>query len=286
MKRATAGAIFGDTFRVFGKNIPVYLGLYLLYAAVTTALTLLWARLLYGIVVGTIAVPPNLATGSFADVLFLFFLATLVVAFIGALIGSILTATLTYYAYRRYRNEQVTLGGAFGRGVRRFLSVLGASIVQGVIVACLLLVPLGFMGAGIFMFNLCLIGIAGIVLVLIVPIAIYIVIALSLYAPAIMIEGKGAVGGLIRSWELTSERRMTLFVALLGITILSVLVSVTVSLFLGSSFDPYVRVIGTIIPTMITGSWTVIFGAVAYHQVLPEEIPKAWPQLIGTWDSS
>lgn len=183
------------------------------------------------------------------------------------MIGSILNASLTYYAFHRYQNDRVTLREAFGQGVGRFLSVLGASLILGLIVAGLLLVPLGFVIAGTFSRDVCLIGTGGLLLLALLPIVLYVYIALALYLPAIMIEEKTAIESLKRSWELTRGRRWAVFGGLFVITLISGVLGAIATVPFAFAQDGYIRAIGTIISTTITGSWTIIFAAVAYRLI-------------------
>jgi len=260
-RRATVGSILGDTFSVFGKDLPTYVLVYLLYGAATTGLSLALSLLVFGFPFTGVPGAPGFST------LLLVIAFTVGIAVVDLIIASIVTASLTHFALQRYRGAPATLGDAFGVGGRRFLSVLGASLVQGLLLTGLLAVGLVVLLFGALTLDLGLMCGGGLLVLVLLPVAIYVAIALSLYAPAIVVEGRSAIAGLRRSWELTRGRRLTLFLVLLVLGLMTAAISVAVSLpfaFVPGEIGPE---IGGVIATAITGSWVVIMGAVAYHLI-------------------
>jgi hypothetical protein len=89
-----------------------------------------------------------------------------------------------------------------------------------------------------------------------------------------MMEGRTAIAGLRRSWELTRQRRGTLFVALLVLGVLGAVVAAVVGVPFALFADPYVTAVGSVLATAITGSWSIILAAVAYQLFASQ--PRAW----------
>ena len=243
----------------------MYVGILLLFGILATALSRIMATVVFGLVV-------TMDATAFQRILLL----ALLVAVIGAIVQSILTGSLTYLAVRRCRDEQVTLGEAFRLGVRRFPSILGASLAVGLIVAGVLLLPVGLLLAGTFSGSFCIVGAGCLSFLVVVPLAIYVAVGLSLYAPAAMIERKTAIGSLKRSWEMAQGRRWTIFLAAFVLVIILSLVSAAITVPLALTLNPYISAVGTVISIAITGSWMIVFAAVAYHLILSESASSDW----------
>ena len=270
-KRATFGQILGDMFSVFAKDVGVYILVFLLYGAVTVGLSLAIQTFLFPALIGAGATTEDFVVASIGY--------GILGGIVNLVIASIVTASITHFAIQRYRGTPVPLGAALSVGLKRFLSVMGASIVQGLLLTALLAVGLAVMVAGLFALNLGLVCGGAVLVLALLPVAIYLTVALSLYAPAIVVEGKTAFGGLARSWELTRGRRLTLFLVLL---VLAILIG---AIMLGASApflfvnDPSLAAIGEVVGTMITGSWSVIVAVVAYHLIVTEPPPVAYPRM-------
>lgn len=269
-KRAAIGTILGDTLSVFSKELLLYVAVFFLYSAAITALTLALTTLVIGS--PAVTIPPPIAPSISINAVFLFLVLTLAVAVLGVVMQSVITASLTYFTVQRYRGSPVSMRRAFEAGVRRFPSVLGASLVQGLLLGAGLAVGLGLFLVSLVTGNFSLLAVAGLFLVAFVPIAIYLTIALSLYAPAIMMEGETAIASLKRSWELTRGRRATLFVVLFVLGILAIVVVSAIVVPLGFFRNAYLSALGTMISTAITGSWAIISAAVAYQLIVSEPL--------------
>jgi len=266
LKRATFGLILGDTFSVFAKDALTYVLVFLLYGALTTALSLLLQNLVFTALL-TGAIGPGLTSSGY---LLAFVAFTAVTSALNLVIGSIVTASLTHLAVHRYRGTPVAVGDAFAVGARRFVSVMGASLVQGLLLGALLAGGAAVVLYGAVTLNLGLVCGGGVLILVLLPVAVYLTVALSLYAPAIVIEGKTAIGGLRRSWELTRGRRLTLFLVLLVLGIILAAVGAAVTIPFAFVTNPFVSAIGGVIATGITGSWVLIMAAVAYQLIVTE----------------
>lgn len=246
---------------MFGRDLVAYLLVYLLYGVVTAGLSLALSLVVFG---SPLPVAPDLST------LVRFIAFTAAVAVVDLVIASIITAGVTHLAVQRYRGTPVSVGGAFAVGGRRFVSVLGASLVQGLLLAGILAVGLAVLLVGALTLDLGLMCGGGLLLLALLPVAIYVAIALSLYAPAIVVEGRSAVDGLRRSWELTRGRRLTLFLVLLVLSLLIGAISIAISLPFAFVPGSVGSELGAVIATAITGSWVVIMAGVAYHRFVTE----------------
>jgi hypothetical protein len=197
---------------------------------------------------------------------------------------------MTEYSVRRLRGESITLEQALRRGLQKFLSILGAQVLIGllvfavVFVPLLLLLPLAFVGPAfdpasaiaLICGALTLFAVGGVI-------ALYLVVRLSLYAPAIMIEDTNAVSGLKRSWTLMKGHWWSLFGAILAVTILAIVINVAITTPAGVLRNPTVSIVTSAIATAITGAWLVITDAVAYdlivrdRQLVPWSAPPYYP---------
>ena len=272
VKRATVGTILGDTLSTFGKDFVVYFGIFLIYGAAITLSTLLATALVFGNPSGSVEVPT--AGGPLVfDALYLYLALLVVIAVVGLVIQSILTATLTVFAVHRHQGTAITIGEAFRRGLPKFISILGASLLPGLLIGVSLAAILGLLLYGALTLNLGLMCGAGVLLLAMIPVTIYVTIALSLYAPPIMMEGKSALGGLSRSWELTRGRRLTLFGVFIVLGLLAFAISLAATIPFVFVANPYLSSIGQIVATAITGSWTAIMAAVAYNLIMSSQFP-------------
>lgn len=268
-KRASVSRMFEDTFHVFGHDILVYMGVYLLLAVITTGATILLTWLGFGVPIAS-TVPAGAYGLSPLDLLVRSLLIVVAVGVLGAVIGSIVAATLTHFAVQRYRGTPERLGEAFAHGLRRFLSVLGAQILIFLLIALALFIPLALLVVGGITGDLPLIALAALLLIAFGLVALYTVIGLILATPVIVMEGQPALAGLRRSWELTRGHRLDIFFALFLLGILIAVVGLAISAFAGIGNNDYLRAIGSILSSMITSSWALIFSAVAYHLISTE----------------
>jgi len=265
-KRATVGTILSDTLSTFGKDFAMYVGIFLIYGAAITLGTLGATTLVFGSPSGSVEFPTSTGSPSI-DTLLRFVVLLIMIAFAGILIQSILTATLTVFAVHRHQGKDIKLGEAFRQGLPKVLSVLGASLLPGLLIGAVFAAILGVLLYGALTLNFGLICGAGLLLLVMIPVTIYITIALSLFAPPIVMEGTSAIGGLKRSWQLTQGRRLTLFGVFIVLGLLSIAISIVASLPFFLVTDPYIASLGGIISTAITGSWTLIMASVAYNLI-------------------
>jgi hypothetical protein len=174
---------------------------------------------------------------------------TLLVSFVFYVIAApIVTGALTYGISERYLDRPTSIGACYRRMLSAsvFLRFLGANALVFLAGLGALLVPGIFIGAGV---ALLVAGmgsgsmpiILGILLIVVgipaIIIPIYVMLRLTLVAPAFVIEMRGAVGSLGRSWDLM-KGNMLKALALLAI------VSVVVSIIQGIIASPVAIAIG------------------------------------------
>jgi hypothetical protein len=230
--------------------------------------------------------PPGFTSANLGNLI----LFAIAVFLAGIILSSIVGGGMTEYSVRRLRGESITLEQALRRGLQKFLSILGAQVLIGllvfavVFVPLLLLVPLAFVGPAfdpasaiaLICGALALFAVGGVI-------ALYLVVRLNLYAPAIMIEDTNAVSGLKRSWTLMRGHWWSLFGAILAVTILGIVINVAITTPAGVLRNPTVSIVSSAIATAITGAWFLITAAVAYdlivrdRQLVPGSAPPYYP---------
>src|SRR6266545_5279726 len=278
MRGSRAGDILSGTFEVWSKDLASYFVVYLVLAAVTgviggaLSLALLNTFGVGGVIPGT---PGTIPSGTSLLSLLLYAAAAIVAS---AILSSIVAGGMTEFAVRRYRGESMSVNDALRRGIQRFLSILGANILLTLILLALVVVPLvlllalvlaaasgggTFSGAGIAL--VC--GLLG-ALAMGGILAIYVFVAMSLYAPAIMIEGAGAVDGLKRSWALTKGHRLSLFGAIFVVGLLSAVVTTAITFPAGLADLWVVSLVASALASAIVAPWAVILAAVAYDLIV------------------
>jgi len=284
-RRATFSDMLSGLFDVWSKNFFPFFVVYLVLGGATGALSAVVSIAIFGTVSlggGLFGVPATPQTVDFG-LLILSLVATFAIT---AILGSIVTGAMTEYAVRRYRGEPMTVGQALRRGLQRFLSILGANILLGLILLGLVTLPAalilvafvaGLGGASGAIALLCGGLIAFVVLGVL---AVFLYVSLVLYAPAIMMENASAVGGLSKSWRMTRGHRWSLFGAILVTAILAGIISLAISIplgLVGSAGGPivaaFVSVVSAALVSAFVGSWTVILVAVAYALLVRQPTP-------------
>jgi len=183
---------------------------------------------------------------------------------------------MTEYAVRRYRGESITLERALRRGLDRFLSILGANLLITLLVLGLVFVPLLLIispflaggtinpatAVGAFCGGFVLLAIGGLI-------ALYVGIALSLYAPAIMMENANATDGLMRSWRLTKRHWWSLFGAFLVIGILAAIVSAVITSPIAFFRNPVANIVAAALASVGVAAPPVASTAPAASATMP-----------------
>lgn len=286
-RRATAGSVLSGMFDVWVKGFKDF---FLVFLVLGLGTGLLGSLLTYA-VLGTFVPPTGFVPGSppsgvtSANLVTLLVFAV-VLAIVGIVLSAIVGGGMTEYSVRRVRGEAITLEQALRRGLEKFLSILGASLLLGllvfavILIPLLLLLPLAFAGPA-FDPTSGLALICGALALFVVGgvFALYIGVRMSLYAPAIMIENTNAVGGLKRSWAIMKGHWWSLFLPLLAATILASIVNTAITTPAGVLRNPILSIVAAAISSAITGAWSIIVAAVAYDLIVRERmlVPPAAP---------
>lgn len=163
------------------------------------------------------------------------FLLTLLVAVVFYLIAApIVTGALTYGISERYLERSTSIGACYrrmlsgsvflrflGANTLVFLAGLGAFLVPGILIGAGVALLVAGMGSGSMPIILGILLIVVGIPAMIIP--AYVILRLTLVAPAFVIEMRGAVGSLSRSWDLMKGN---LLKALALLAIVSVVVSI------------------------------------------------------------
>ena len=282
--KADFSTLLSGTFDVWIKNFGVFFLVFLLLSLVTGGLSLVGSIVLLGVpfVGGATTI---VSVPSTSDIL-AFIGYELFVGILGWVLTSLVLGGVVDFSVRRYRGENVRFQDSLSRGFQRLFSILGANLLVTLITvvvfllwAVLLVVgALSLVTAG---------GTAGAIAALcgalvafpfIAVLVIYLAIALSLYAPAIMMEGAHAVDSLHRSWTLTRGHKWSIFGAGLILYILLAIIDIAIGAVGGASQNAIVELVATAVAAGITGAWLAILTSVAYDRIVRQPVPSAWPQ--------
>ena len=274
-RTATFSSIFSDTFGLFARHpLEFFLPYFVFSIAVSSLLSLAEAYTL-----GSLSFtfdPANPATFP-ADLLFTYLALIGLIALGSSIVGTVVQGGVSHFAILRHRSADATLGRSFREGLSRILSLLGAGILVAFVVIGLFAMPIFLLLLGVVSSNFAVLGLGFLALIVAVPVAIYVGIALSLFAPAIMMERVRAVPSLRRSWALTKARRLSLFGAYFVIGLLAAVVSFAISLPAGLIGDPIIAIVLGGIGQGLVGSWVVIAAAVAYDLIVSQPVVTSWP---------
>ncbi len=282
VRQATVSNMLSGTFDVWTKN---FLPFFLVYVVVTLVTGFLGLAGSY-FILGVSFVSGGLlgATPTVSD-LAAFAAYEVVVGIISWVVGSLVLGGVVDFSIRRYRCETVRIQDSLSRGFQRVLSIMGANllvtvITLGVVILWLVVLLLGAVsliaagGVGGGVLAVC--G-ALIALPFVLVIVLYIDIALSLYAPAIMSEGAHAVDSLGRSWNLTKGHKWSLFGAGLVLGIIILVVEGVIGTAGALAGNAIVEVVVAALAAGIVGSWWAILTAVAYDLIVRSPQHTVWP---------
>lgn len=275
---ANFSSILSGMFDTWTKNFWNFFLVYLILGLVTGGIGAALSYGLFGVLAtgGFAAVPATTGiTRAHLGLLALYLVVTILATVI---VTTIVAGAMAEYSVRRFRGEPMELRQALQRGVAKFLSVFGATlivvlIVVGIIVLpILLLIPLLLAGAvpavlaGLF-----------VVIVIASVVAIYVGVALALFAPVIMMEDATASGSLTRSWRLTRDHRASLFGALLIMVILAGIVQEIFVLPAALTGIPAVSIVAAALASAIVSPWLTILTGVAY-----DLFARPYPTVVGS----
>ncbi len=253
---------------------PVFLTFFVVFLVLALVNNLIAALLAYALL-GTFEIGAGVLPGVPSAVLpsvslWNLILFALLAVIEGIIINSIVVGGMTEYAVRRHRGEKMSLDRALRRGLEKFPSIFGAALLLGLLTFGLVLLPLLVLIPSISLggpsSSAAIVAICGSLIGFVIGgiVALYVTIAMSLYAPAIMIEDTNAIGGLSRSWRLTKRRWWTLFGAFFVAGILVLLITLALILPVGIFRNTIASMIASSVASALVGAWFLILAAVAY----------------------
>lgn len=286
-RTATFSNMLSGLFDVWTKNFLPFFVVYLALGAAIGAIGAVLSFAIFGTVYLAGGLFPTVPSSSVQaldlGLIVLYGIANFVVSVI---LTSVVTGAMTEYAVRRHRGESVSVEQALRRGLERFLSILGANLLLGLMLFGLVTLPLILilvaLWAGVSAGAGALVLLCGglILFVVLGVVAIFLYVSLVLYAPAIMMENANAVGGLSRSWRITRGNRWSLFGAILVTSLLAGVISVAISVPLSLTSlvgDPIVSAFASIVSSALVsalvGPWIVILVAIAYDLIVRHPAP-------------
>ena len=288
-RRATAGTILSGMFDVWTKNLKEFFVVFFVLALVNGLLGGLVALVMFGTFgPSTGFFPGGPPSGIPASALGNLLLFAIISILAGAILSSIVGGGMTEYAVRRFRGESITLERALRRGLDRFLSILGANLLLTLLLLALVFVPfllilLPFTGGtvnpataiGAICGGFVLLAVGGLI-------ALYVGIAMSLYAPAIMMENATATSGLMRSWRLTKRHWWSLFGAMFAAGILGGFITLVITIPISLLRSPFATILAAALANGLVGAWSVILAAVAYDLLVRQPsygLPPYYPSV-------
>lgn len=249
------GDMFDTAFRLYRRHFLTFIGI---VALVQVPMSIVQFYLQYVVARGATldilrlsARPPvfrpgqnpfdALPLGSFATFYGIVFGVAI---FQGLIVQSLITGALANAISRSYLGSPISILGAYGFGLRRYLSLIASSLVLlliGMLVFALFgacafgaVIVLVRNVGGRLAFAGTLLGVLVLVIlvVLLIPVILFFFIRFVLATQAIVLEGRGPLSGLGRSWRLISKSFWRALLVFVLVIILSYLVSVIPSLLL------------------------------------------------------
>ncbi len=277
------GSLLTGTFDLWGKNFSSFFLVYLVLTLVTGALGLLASFAIFGVWVVSGATPFT-GTPTTTD-LARAFGYELLVALISWLFASIVLGGVVDFSVRRHRGENVRIRESLNKGVGRVLSIMGANLLVTLITFGILILWVFILAVGAFSLlaggnpagGIALVCGGLVALPFVAFFVVYVDIALSLFAPAIMAEGTHAVDSLHRSWALTKGHKWSIFWTGVILVFVSAIIDAVFVVIAGLIGNPVVGVVVAAISAGIVSGWIPILTAVAYDEIIRRPQPSVWP---------
>lgn len=133
-----------------------------------------------------------------------------------------------------YLNKDVSFQSAYAEGSKRYWSVWGAGVVQGLAIG----VPFGVIFACAMLTS----GLGLIMVVVAIPFVVFFTTRWSLYMPAIIMENIGATDGLKRSWDMTKDHFWRVLGTSFAASLLTMLLTYLPTLFAQYVFENLIPV--------------------------------------------
>ncbi len=221
--------------------------------------------------------PPELITALVSLAIYL-----LAVGIAALIVGAVVNGGMTFFAVERHRARPMSLKAALGKGVDRFLSVLGAQVLVALILVGLVILPVALILAAFFTGNIAVAFLAIPIMIIVLGLVIYLSIVLSLAIPAVVMENSRAAESLGRSWRLAKGRFWSIFGAYIILGLLGAAVNLLITTPVAVLGNLYASVVATAVASGFVGSWAVIAAAVAYDLIV-RYTPYAYQYVPPTW---
>lgn len=243
-RRFDVGDVFTDGFRVWWKNIGQLLGLTLIVLVpgglLITLLLVGFATEISEALFNPEAFEDRVTNGEFpADILFRLLVVGGVAAILGITMYQIILIAVTKAVDAVMNGQRIVLGHCLSGAVRHFMPVLAAILVTAIPIL-----------AGVL---LCLLpGVCLIVLW-------YVVV------PVIVVEGRGPIEALRRSWELVKSQFGYVLLIVIALFAINMALGVVVAIF--SVISPVLEVVGNLISNALFTSLAPVFQGVVYFHL-------------------
>lgn len=155
--------------------------------------------------------------------------------------GIILQGAIAFGVYRLYKGEKAGVGEALGRGLARFLPLLGIAIIEG-------------LGIGI-----------GFILLIVPGLILYCMWFVSV--PACVVEGLGVFDSLRRSAGLTKGYRWKVLGMLICLIIVATVLIFAVSFIFSLAGSPAIAVIGIAIVSIFPAAFQNVMISTIYYNL-------------------
>ena len=196
----------------------------------------------------------------FGGVITFFIEILLSIFIISFLISMFMNGIFVAMANQLVRKEKLNIRNAISLASSRYLNLLGAGIISIAIILAVIAIPLSliilafYIQISVFSFILSAIF-AIILLILLILAAIY----LFQVTTVIIIENKGPIAAIKRSFQIASKKRTDIFIVLVLMALINIIIS-----FLSGFFD-LIPFIGIIISLVIDISAAVWFGMIPVY---------------------
>lgn len=149
----------------------------------------------------------------------------------------LMSAVITVVGARIYWNEPMTAAQAYRAGLQRYLSILGATLLQGLIIGLPAVVIGGCFSLALVNSSLSASVTIALLIMLLLPFFFAIGTKYAVTFPAIMVEGVPAIAAMSRSWSLTTGKFWQAAGVLTASSLLTVLIAQIPTLMISSVVD-------------------------------------------------
>lgn len=262
LRPMSIGDMFDAAFRLYRQHFLTFVGVvallqlpmaivqFLLQYVVGRQATLEVLRFSQRSTIFSPGSPPSLSTFPFNAFLVFYGITIGLAVFQALIVQSLLTGALANAIARSYLGEPVSILGAYQLGLRRYAALVASSLLLFLLGATTIGLFAGCSVAGIVALGSTLSGprasvAAGVLgllavlamIVLLIPVVLFFFIRFILTTQAIVLEGRGPLAGLGRSWRLIGTsfwRALLVFVLVLVLSyIISLIPSLLVTFGLG-----------------------------------------------------